>query len=40
MREWLRELVPGIRGFAVEALTVVVALVVATTAGLIALAIV
>lgn len=40
MREWLSELLPGFRGLAVEALVVVVALVLATVAGLLALAIV
>lgn len=40
MREWLRELFRGLRGLAVEALVVFVALVLAAVAGLLALAVV
>lgn len=40
MRGWLRELIPGLRGLVVEALVVVAAFVLATIAGLVALAIV
>lgn len=39
MSEWLRELIPGLRGLAVETLVVIAALVLATVAGLVALAI-
>lgn len=39
MREWLRELVPGLRGLAIETLVVIASLVLATVAGLIALAV-
>lgn len=39
MSEWLRELVPGLRGLAVEIVVVIASLVLATAAGLIALAI-
>lgn len=39
MRQWLRELAPGLRGLAVEALVVIATLVLATAAGLVALAV-